>query len=117
MEKKLEIDKLSAEIEETSKKMSEMTELVKHFSPERARALREILKKGGDSTGNIDDIKMLKMIEEGGQAGEPFAGYSIDPSTGRCDEVTNDIFLLVHVAAAEKAKSMIEELAEKLKKI
>jgi len=114
------IEQLSAKAEEASKKMSEMAELVKYFSPKRAQALREILEKGNPamgSSGRLEDIEMLKRLEKSNQAGDPFAGYDIDPATGHCDELSNDIFLLGHAVAAEKAKRIIDELAEQLKKI
>jgi len=120
MEKEPQIERLSAKIEEASKKMSEMAELVKHFSPKRAQALREILEKGNPDmggTGRLEDIEMLKRIEVSGQTGEPFSGYDIDPATGHCDDLSNDIFLLGHAVAAEKARRTIEEMAEQLKKI
>lgn len=119
-EQPVSIEQLFAKAGEASKIMSEMAELSGYFSPQRARALREILENGDPAMGGAGrqaDIEMLKRLEVSGQAGEPFAGYDMDPATGHCDELSNDIFLLGHAVAAERVKGIIAELVGQLKKI
>ena len=113
-EPSISIEQLSAKIVETSKLLSETRELVDHFSPKRARALRELLEKKPPRDDNRVDfrkkeIEMLNELEGGGQTGKPFAGYDIDPATGHCDELSNDMVYLTHAVAFEDAKRTIEE--------
>ena len=60
---------------------------------------------------------MLKELEQSGQKGKPFAGYDIDPATGHCDELANDMVYLTHAVAFEDVKKIIEGMAEDVKKI
>lgn len=120
-EPSISVEQLSAKIVEASKLLSDLRELAEHFSPKRARALRELLEKKPPRRGDPDfrkkEIEMLKKLEESGQTGKPFAGYTIDPATGHCDELSNDMTYLVQAVAAEDAKRIIDDLAEQLKKI
>ena len=115
------VEQLSAKIVEASKLLSDMSELVAHFNPKRAHALRELLEKRPPRSGDLafreKEIALLKKLEEGGQTGKPFAGYDIDPATGYCEELGNDMVYLVHAVAAEVAKGIIDDMAEQLKKI
>ncbi|MBU0661633.1 hypothetical protein KKG22_05690 [Patescibacteria group bacterium] len=105
--------------EQAREKMAELSELTKHFSPERAKALRELLEQNpGSGDGGVprsELISLLQEIEETSNVSENFTGYKADPATGECEELSRDMFDLVHAAAGRQTQRLIEKMLDKLK--
>ncbi len=103
--------------EQAKEKTAELSELTKHFSPERAQALRKILEQNPDQGGGVprsELIDFLQEIEKTSDVSENFTGYKVDSKTGECEALSRDMFDLIHAAAGRQAQRIVERMLKKL---